>query len=83
MFDALLGKREATRNEKGILVAVQLSLQEAQETGDQQIKLPNPAYAIKVALVMERAFNLDEEGYKRRIQGYWDKFKKEAEEAEP
>lgn len=80
MYDALLGKRKATRSEKATVLAVQLSLEEAEETGDQRIKLPNPAYAVKVALIMQRAFNLDEEGYKRRIQSWYGEFIQEAED---
>lgn len=80
MYDALLGKREATRNEKATILTVQHSIEEAHETGDQRIKLPNPAYAVKVALIMQRAFDMDEEGYKHRIQGWYGEFIQEAED---
>lgn len=82
LYDALLGRRVPTTDEKGVLVAVGMDISRCMESGDREIKLPHPAFVLKVGLVMERAWQIDEEGVKKRLRSYVEEIEREQEKRE-
>jgi hypothetical protein len=72
LYDALRGRREATLGEKMVLVAVVKDIEDAGVRGDYDCTLPQPELARKVALVMQRALQVDKETFGRRLNEYID-----------
>lgn len=70
LYDVLLGRREPTMDEKGTLVAVGIDIFEGEGTDPREIRLPNPALARAVGVIMERAWQIDAEGVENRLAAY-------------
>ncbi len=81
LYDALLGKREATMDEKVALVAVCMDVADSAKGDDLDSRFPNPAYAVKIACIMERAMQVDEHTFDRRLNAYIDDVNRIAKKA--
>lgn len=64
LYDALLGRREPTDDEKGVFIAVGCGIASGE-------------HLAKVELVMERAWELDRDGMERRLRCWIEDAKRE------